>query len=235
MNANKTINTYEFDANDVSIKSSAFYATFKMFRSYLGYQGPLSYELWNALPQESKAAGLFVQFFDTISLAWYKLKTPAAVEEDCVSEVIQYLIKNVSKIEDDEKRYSPKYIYKVAYNSIYCKSVDPFNGQTCETSWFTNNISPYIVSDNGDELSLFDIMMDNGEDSIVDSISQSDRARKAFWDKIYAKGPEYVAVASKLINEQHSETRPLAKLSEARIQEIIVELRVVLAEFVGIF
>ena len=223
------------DANDVRIASTAFYATYKMFRNYLGYYGPLPYELWLALPEDRKAAGLFVQFYDTINLAWYRLKTPAAIEEDCVSEVIKYLIKNVSKIEEDAKRYSPKYIYRVVYNCIYCKSVDPYNGQTAATSWYTNNVSPNISSESGEEMSLFDTMVGKDEDAVFTAFLASDAIRSDFWKKIYDMGPKAVSVVCTLMDEHTQETRKLPRVSEDEFDKILSQLRIELAEFKNIF
>lgn len=235
MSTNFNSKCQSIDANDVSLTCSAFYATYKMFRNYLGYDGPLSYELWLALPEDHKAAGLFVQFYDTISLAWYRLKTPAAIEEDCVSEVIKYLIKNVSKIENDAKRYSPKYIYRVVYNCIYCKSVDPYNGQTAASSWYTNNVSPYVCSDCGCEVSLFDTMVGPDEDSVFTTLLANDRARSNFWKKIYDIGPKAVSVICTLMDEHTQETRRLPRVSEDEFEEILAKLRIELAEFKNIF
>lgn len=235
MSTNFNSKFQSIDANDVSISCSAFYATYKMFRNYLGYDGPLSYELWLALPEDRKAAGLFVQFYDTISLAWFKLRTPAAIEEDCVSEVIKYLIKNVSKIEEDAKRYSPKYIYRVVYNCIYCKSVDPYSGQTAATSWYTNNVSPNVATESGEEMSLFDTMVGTDDDTVFTAFLTSDAIKSHFWKKIYDMGPKAVAVVCIILDEHTSETRKLPKVSEAEFDEILAQLKSELAEFKNIF
>ena len=51
------------NAEDFKNAESPFYATRTMFREYIGYTEPLSYDQWSSMPDDSKAAALFVQFF----------------------------------------------------------------------------------------------------------------------------------------------------------------------------
>ena len=137
-----------------------FKTTYNLFKSYvesyISDTKSLDFESWMKLPQDLKAAALFVVFYEQITLAYIKLKTDACSEEECVSEVIRYLLKNVSKIENDPKRYRKSYIYTVAYNCIYCVSIDPYRGVTAENSWFNNTCSCWTQTSEGDELCLFD-------------------------------------------------------------------------------
>ncbi len=105
--------------------NSEFYNTYKLYREYIGYTEPYSYRAWMKLPENFKAAALYVQFYNEITLAWYKVKTNWSIEEEGVETINQYLIKNVSKIKGDKKRFKPAYIYKVAYNCLYCLCIDP--------------------------------------------------------------------------------------------------------------
>ena len=102
-----------------------FYVTRDLFREYVRYTNPLSYSEWCNIPDDNKAAVLYLQFFDQITLAWYKMKSVYSVEADGVGEVLQYLQKNVDKIRNDEKRFTPAYIYKVCSNCLYCLCRDP--------------------------------------------------------------------------------------------------------------
>ena len=77
-----------------------------LYSNYIGYDKPLTFDEWNELPFGSKAAALFVQFFDQISLAWFKTKSFYTPEEDGISEVMQYLMKNVPIIEQDPARFT---------------------------------------------------------------------------------------------------------------------------------
>lgn len=176
----------------VPASQSCFYQTRAMFRNYLNYEKPLSYQEWLSVDDDDKAAVLYVQFFEQITLAWYKLKTKAAIEEECVSEVLMYLVKNVPIIKENSSRFKPSYIYRVAYNCIYCKSMDPYNGQTAKTSWYNNTTSQYVQS--GDDIiDIFDTISDNED---MDAIS----CREDFWNTIEEMGDDALAVVDQLLN-----------------------------------
>lgn len=97
-----------------------FIETKNMFENAIGVKYPLTYEGWLAVRDELKAAALYVQFFDEITLAWSKAKSNFTSDEDGVSTVMQYLIKNVPIVMNEPKKYNPKYIYRVAYNCMGC-------------------------------------------------------------------------------------------------------------------
>lgn len=105
--------------------NSAFYKTYLMYKEYIGYKKPYTYKQWMRLPDNFKAAALYVQFYDQITLAWYKKRTEWSIEEEGVEVINQYLIKNVEKIKKDKKRFKEPYIYKVAWNCLYCLCIDP--------------------------------------------------------------------------------------------------------------
>ena len=138
-------------------QKSPFYATLEMFKSYIGYEEPLSFEEWKTIPDDQKAAVLYVQFFPEIWLAWNKTKSFYTLEEDGVETIIQYLIKNVPIIENDPDRFYAKYIYRVAYNCLYCICHDIKR----DRDRFELEISNIVaVSSNESDLDLFDILMD---------------------------------------------------------------------------
>ena len=133
--------------------NSEFYNTYKLYRNYIGYSREFDYESWLNLPQKFKAAALYVQFYNEITLAWYKVKTQWSIEEEGVECVNQYLMKNVEKIEKDRKRFTPQYVYTVAYNCLYCLCIDPSKNKDryyCET--------PNTFSNGDDELDWFDMI-----------------------------------------------------------------------------
>ena len=110
----------------MNASANAFAAARDMFRDYTGYTKPLTYEEFEELPHDHKAAVLFVQFYDQITLAWFKCKSLYADDENGVSTMLQYLMKQVNP---DKKtgqpvltkaRFNAKYIYRVAYNCLYC-------------------------------------------------------------------------------------------------------------------
>lgn len=206
------------DTDAIPASSTPFYATRSMFRTYINYKRPLSYKEWLSVDDDKKAAVLYVQFFEQISLAWYKLKTKAAIEEECVSEVLMYLIKNVPIIKEDGSKFSPSYIYKVCYNCIYCKSIDPYKGQTAKSSWYNNTCSQYIKSGE-DELDLFDTVASNED---IDEVL----AREHFWDTIESMGEDTVKLVEQIINSGRLPSR----IGKHRA-EIIESLKVALVSY----
>ena len=195
-----------------------FYETKRILSASVPTHVPQSYESWVELPDDYKAAVLYVDFFDQITMAWYRLRTPAAIEEDCVSEVLLYLQKNVEKIVSDKKRFSPAYIYRISYNCIYCKSVDPYSGQTAKTSW-CNNTCSNLVSVGDDVLDLFDTV--KGGDDIAESL-EGELRDKVFWDKVNDEvDPEVKIFLSEVLDKR----RRSKKLSDERREEICEHLR----------
>lgn len=131
---------------------SAFKETYNMFRTHIGYTKPLSYDQWSSSDDQHKAAVLFVQFYEQITLAWYKVRSFYANEEDGVSTILQYLQKNVPVILDCPKRFAPSYIYKVAFNCLYCICHDIQR----DKDRFENEVSDTVVVDEGEVICLSD-------------------------------------------------------------------------------
>lgn len=134
------------------MKKSQFAITRDLFATYINYNGPLSYAEWLDVADEQKAAVLYCQFYDEITLAWFKIKSPYSTEEDGVAETLQYLQKNVDLIAQDEARFDSKYIYRIIYNCLYCLCKDPNRYKAA----FENEMSNIVHGPNGDELDLFD-------------------------------------------------------------------------------
>lgn len=216
--------------------SNAFNETRNLFRTYLNYTGPLSYEQWLATADDSKAAVLFVQFFDQITLAWYKTKSFFVLEEDGVYTMLQYLTKNVPIIKENPKRFTPNYIYRVAYNCLYCISHDikrDIERYERETS--------NIIFNGEDELNLFDTVPATDPD-INDRWTQAH-----FWAIIETMGPATQKVVNHLINgdpltkvgkrSKSYATDPLRDI-EVTLEEmevIVEELKTKLAAFKNVY
>lgn len=181
--------------------ASEFYATRNNFKQFANYTKPLSYSEWVNLDSAYKAAVLYVQFFEQITLAWNKTRSVYSLESDGVSEVIQYLLKNVKKIEEDAKRFTPNYIYRVAYNCLYCLCRDPNRYKRT----FENEISNRQYSDNGDELDLFDTL--SKEDTTCeDAISGGMDLKRQFWAIIENEDLDVQKVVALLVGDY---TRPV--------------------------
>lgn len=210
---------------------NAFSETNNYFRNYLTYTRPYSYVEWLALPEEKKAAALYVQFYEQITLAWFKTKSYYAEDEVGVSTMLQYLMKNVPIIIEDSKRFSEKYIYRVAYNCLYCICHD-LKGDRERAEFCTSNIVGYGES----ELNLFDTVPDK-----IDFDEQLDY--EELWKIISAKGPKAMKIVNYLLNgdpltkvnkcSKAYATDPLrdVEVSLDEMEQIIAELRSELSVF----
>lgn len=212
--------------------TNAFAETRKQFIMGTRYSRPLSYEEWMMIPEEHKAAVLFVQFYDEITLAWYKTKSFFVVEEDGVSTTLQYLIKNVPIIENDPKRFKSSYIYRVAYNCLYCISHDIKR----DIERWEKEVSN-IVCYGEDQLDLFDTI------SASNCNAQEELDKEEFWALIENMGVKTQKVVNHLLNGESLNkvskrsasyaTDPLRDISVSvdEMEQIIAELRVKLSKF----
>lgn len=141
----------------VDSNSSEFYNTYKLYREYINFTENYSYKKWMKLPDKYKAAALYCQFYNEITLAWYKVKTSWSIEEEGVECINQYLIKNVEKIKKDQKRFTPQYIYTVAYNCLYCLCIDESKNKE---RYYKEVSQDFSVSDD-ESMCWFDILGDN--------------------------------------------------------------------------
>lgn len=133
-----------------------FTKTRNNFREATNCDYPLSYEEWMALPEDKKVAALFVNFFDTITLAWYKAQAEYIEENDGISLLMQYLLKNIPILKENPKKYNEKYIYSVSWNSM--ASLRRVKGAQDR---FNLTTSQYASNDTGDEFDLFSTLPDS--------------------------------------------------------------------------
>ena len=196
---------------------ASFYDTRSNFRTFINYTKPLSYDQWMTLPEDHKAAALFVEFFNEIMLAWSKAQgTFRGDDEEAVETVIQYLIKNTAKIEDDSKRYRAPYIYKVAYNALYCIVHDRLRDKQRREY----EVDPIVVSGDGQEVNIVDfIVRDNSaEDEYVNSITST--KFRGFWEAV-----ESVDNAQDVVNKIFEKGYDPNKFS-ARENEIVAQIKI---------
>ena len=202
---------------------SAFFATRQNFREGLSShisQDKLSYEEWAAVPDSHKSAALYVTFFDQITLAWNKVKSFYTEEEDGVSCMMQYLEKNVPIIKENPSRYSPKYIYRVAYNCLYCICHD-IKRDRLRWEMETSNIVCY----DGEELDLFDTITDTTiEKAIKTSI------RDNFWELVESLDDD----SMKLVDSMLDPTKQ-CKLDEESKSSILANLQKMFAKYLPVF
>lgn len=180
---------------------TAFYDTRNLYRESTQYTKPLSFEEWNLRPELHKAAILFVQFFSQITLAWDKANSYDFIEgEDGVSTICQYLEKNVPIIENNPKRFTPAYIYKVAYNCLYCICHD----RKCDQDRWDNETSGIVIVD-GKEVNLLETVPD--EHGSAQACMDSNNFRKEFWHTVEDMGVKAEKVMQYLLSNDESDLK----------------------------
>ena len=184
---------------------NAFYETRNLFISYTSYVKPLTFEQWRAVPEDQKAAVLFVRFFEQVCMAYNKANKTVIAAEDAVSIVLQYLEKNVQKILDQPNRFTPAYIYRVAYNCIYCLlEGEKLQKRLAETS-------DTITSEDG-EFSLVDTL------GIGSQSAEDEYEKKSVMDRIWAiiedSGLESEKVANYLLSGDLKDLKKVSKNSK---------------------
>lgn len=143
-----------------------FEETKNVYEQALTVNFPLSYDGWLAVRDDLKAAALYVQFYNAITLAWQKAKSDFTPEEDGVSILMQYLIKNVPIIENSANKYCANYIYTVAYNCMGC--LRRIKRDINNHKYTQSN----IVCDGDDEYDLFEKIVDENSDPLELSLKR---------------------------------------------------------------
>lgn len=215
---------------EVHMFKNEFALTKDIFSEYVDYHDPLSYDEWVAIPNDHKAAVLFCQFYDQITLAWYKLVSDYVSEADGIEEIMQYLNKNVTKILQDPNRFTPAYIYTVCYNCLYCLC------QKDNKHRHHYSMNSYVLNDdrNVEESKNTNFSCDGGIND-----SERDAQRTKLWDLIESHGHDAVVVVSDILGEtvdwsnfKLERNKPrcftqwdIKRISEDRRNEILESLR----------
>jgi len=213
---------------------SAFYDTRDCFKKNICYNNPLSYDEWAQVPDDQKVVFLFVQFFDEITLAWTKANAfDFIAPEEGVETVIQYLQKQVCDryikghpkrkvsnsyfnshrteceehriIEENPKRFSPGYIYRIAYNCLYCICHDL---KSVQDRW-VNEVDPIVVLGE-DELNLIDYNPSSRVAS-AEVIYEAESFENEFWDIIEDMGVDAEKVMRYLLSGDEKDLKKLSK------------------------
>lgn len=222
----------------MSANNSQFVQTRNMFRTYLsGYPKNPTYAEWMSANADDKAALLFVTFYQEITLAWCNAVVSRKIvyisQEDGVSTVLQYLMKNVPVLEADEARYSPKYIYRVCYNCL----LSLWTSRGTEQQRCAIEI-PNEYKEGGVSVNLWDLVPSEDDDI------ETQETKEAIWNIIRHMGPKAEKVVNHLINpsdtlhkiSQSSSERPIDRLADVSVstseyEAIITELREKLAPY----
>lgn len=172
---------------------NAFKDTYDLFVCSVPYDIPMTYEEFVSCKPEYHAAILYIQFYKEITLAWYKAKSFYADAEEGVSTVMQYLLKNTPKIIQDSNRFKPTYIYRVAYNCLYCISHDRSNDKFRYELEQSNIVDSEVT---GEECDIFNILCTKSSDPTLDAyinravariICECDKDTKILIDRILTR------------------------------------------------
>lgn len=209
----------------------AFYETKKNFIEVLSWNGTIGWDEWMTLSKDKKAAALYLNFYNPIMTAWNKVKSFYTAEEDGVSTMLQYLVKNTPILEKDSKKYTERYIYRVAFNCLYCICHDI---KSTRETW-ENEVFDAVDTVDGESISLF---------SYVAAKPDRDEDAEEFWGFLESMGPETMKVVYSLINQDYKLNKlsrnnkrynadPLRdiEVTVEKAEEIVEELKVKLAQF----
>ena len=166
-----------------------FYNTKQLFRTYITDPKIKSYKYddWMRVPYEGKVAALYLTFYNTIYKAWTAAQSFYTESAEGVETILQYLQKNVPLIEANPSKYSAKYIYRVAYNCLYCLCHDYL------TPKLRYELETSLYRDTAD--GEFDILDSYNYDD-VDIVDKSymNKMSSNFWDVIESDmSDDYVA------------------------------------------
>lgn len=176
--------------------NSAFEETKIMFMealmSYVLLDREITYDDWMNIPDELKAAALYVNFYQNIKLAWLHAKANFTPDEDGVSTVMQYLQKNVDKIRNSKSRYKASYIYKIAYNCLGC-----LRRNVKTKFWYENSVSQYQMDATENQIAdIFETIIDESEIDTLDVC-----LARELWNVLLKQSDDVQVVADALINK----------------------------------
>ena len=138
--------------------NNEFVETRKLFQTIFNYDKtkPLTFDQWMEFPDDQKSAVLYLRFYDQITLAWDKTKSYYTLTADGVSTVLQYLEKNVPIIKANANKFNERYIYRVAYNCLYCICHDLIYPRLAYEHEVPEELSGH--GDDGTSFSYYDIL-----------------------------------------------------------------------------
>lgn len=134
-----------------------FTETYKCLSNQINYHGTdMKYKTWLKKQPDLKAAFLYVNFYQAVQSAWQKKKQFEYIDEaEAVSLCLQYLQKNVKKMEQDEKRYTSSYVHVVCMNCL-----SSLHWRKCDRKRYENETSTTVFTAEG-EFDLTSVMASN--------------------------------------------------------------------------
>lgn len=101
---------------------SEFREAYIRFYNSLGIEKyPITFQTWSNLSEDLRGIALYVNFYEQVTLAWYKAKQAYRVNHDeCdgVSNLLHRLQKVSEKVIMNEKMFTKSYIYTCCYRSL---------------------------------------------------------------------------------------------------------------------
>lgn len=166
-----------------------FVETKKMFLPiFSGIKFPITYEVWHNMDADIKAAALYLNFYPQITYAWQKFTRYIISDDIAVSAVMLKLMNNVSILDDNPKKFTCSYIYRISWNAIG----DAMRNKAASLAYDTE-ISNVQYSADAEELNLYDLVP--CEDDPYEVV----KAREALWSIIKGMGPKAEKVVNHLI------------------------------------
>lgn len=107
------------------------------------------------------------------------------------------------KIEEDPSRFSPGYIYRVAYNCLYCICG---HDRKCDKDRIGNETSSIVMYD-GEELDIFDTFVD--KHNCIESVYANSSLENEFWSVIEDTGLSAEKVMRYLLSQDVADLKAL--------------------------
>lgn len=238
-------------------KFAAFHDTRNLYIEYTGYTKPLSYEEWAEKPDSLKAAFLFVQFYNEITLAWSKADSlDFGDDAEGVSTVLQYLDKQVKQtqyfrkddpskkasaaylksnpddciqverriIDENPEKFSASYIYKIAYNCLYCICG---HDRKCDKDRIENETSAIVMYD-GEEFDIFDTYAD--KKGSAEDCYEASALENEFWSVVRSAGRPAEKVMRYLLTGNKADLKSITARSKTYSVDPLRDVNVSLDE-----
>lgn len=135
---------------------------------------PLTFSDWIKLPDDVQAIALYVNFFDQVHLACQKVISIGSfvLQEDALHETMKALIKNTKILHEYPTRYTPQYIYKIVYNSVYSLL------RIKRDRNFMSSVVSFNNDGDRDDLDIVDILTSDNDDIVKKLYAEK------MWDEI---------------------------------------------------
>ena len=197
---------------------TAFSDTRAMFREYFDGKDTYSYVEWKHLPEDCKAAALYLNFYDTIMTSLYKARVCRPVpgdDADLVSAALEKCEHVIAVLDEQPEKYTRGYMSLVMYNILGSELNQLISSRQKQFNVFQcfnfSETSDVVEADSDKNYNMI-------ETASTEDILDAQRIKKIIDDQ-----PEYVQdIIEKIING--------GKLGKKQ-QQIIPYLQEIFSEF----